>query len=217
MYRKEHKQVFFTLRKAIDYAKGMCDSLKIAKEGGMPVIQRYIVNVLHGELSAVMYLYAEKSKEMNQIIHQFNEMIFSSDMENGGVQRLKEGNEIVLYIRDVQNEMRSLIEQLRIEETVLIYGAGTVGKRVRAFLEENNISLEAFVVSDTRQNADSLDGLKIRNIDEYVDRKDDCMVIIATFPYLHEEIKNTLRGKNFKKVYTLSLEKLHLFCGEVVH
>ena len=73
------------------------------------------------------------------------------------------------------------------------------------------------MVSDTQQNADSLDDLQIRCIDDYVDRKDDCMVIIATFPYLHEEIENTLREKEFKKVYTLPLEKLHLFCGEVVH
>ena len=73
------------------------------------------------------------------------------------------------------------------------------------------------MVSDTRQNADSLDGLQIRGIDDYVDRKDDCMVVIATFPYLHEQIEYTLREKKFKKVYTLSLEKLHLFSGRVIH
>lgn len=217
VYRKEHKQVFFTPRKAIDYAKGMRDSLAIAKTGDLLAIQRLILNELHGELSAVMYLYAEKYDEMNLIIHQFNEMISDSDMKCGEDWRLKEGEEIAPYIRNVRNEMGDLLEQLKMEETVLIYGAGTVGKRVKAFLEENGISLEAFVVSDTRQNADSLDGLQIRCIDDYVDRKDNCMVIIATFPYLHEEIRNTLWEKEFKRVHTISMEKLHLFSGKVIH
>lgn len=217
VYRKEHKQVLFTSRKALDYAKGMRDSLMIAKESGMPVIQCQILGELQGELSAMMYLYAEKNNEMNNIIHQFNEMIPENDNQNGEGFRLKEGKEIALYITNVQEEIRSLLKQLKMEETVLIYGAGIVGKRVKVFLEENDISLEAFVVSDTRQNADSLDGLQIRCIDDYVDRKDNCMVIIATFPYLHEEIGNTLQEKEFKKVYTLLLEKIHLFCREVIH
>lgn len=217
VYRKEHKQVLFTLRKAIDYAKGMRDSLAIAKAGGLLAIQQLILNELHGELSALMYLYAEKDDEMKRIICQFNEMIPDNDTANGEDWRLKEGKEIAPYIRNVQKEMSSLLEHLKTEEKVLIYGAGTVGKRVKAFLEENGVSPEAFVVSDTRQNADSLDGLQIRGIDDYVDRKDDCMVVIATFPYLHEQIEYTLREKKFKKVYTLSLEKLHLFSGRVIH
>lgn len=216
VYRKEHKQVLFTPRKAMDYARGIRDSLMIAKEGGMSEIQRQILNELHGELSAMMYLYAEKDIEMNHIIHQFNGIISDSDVKNGKDWRLKEGEEIAPYIRNVRKEMESLLERLKTEDMVLIYGAGMIGKRVRAFLEENSISLEAFVVSDIRQNADSLDGLQIRSIDDYVDRKDKCMVIIATFPYLHEEIENTLQKKEFKKVYTMSQEKLHLFNGEVV-
>lgn len=99
----------------------------------------------------------------------------------------------------------------------MIYGAGTVGKRVRSFLNKNGISLEAFVVSDKNQNADSLDGLQIRCIDDYADRKDECMVIVATFPYLHEEIVKTLQEKKYNRVYILSLEKFHLYSGEVVH
>lgn len=217
VYRKEHKQVLFTLRKAIDYAKGMRDSLAIAKAGDLLAIQQLILNELHGELSALMYLYADKDDEMIRIIHQFNEMISDGVITNGEDGQLKEGKEIASYIKSVQKEMGNLLERLRAEDTVLIYGAGTVGKRVKAFLEENSILPEAFVVSDIRQNAESLDGLQIRCIDDYVDKKDNCMVIIATFPYLHEEIENTLKEKEFKKVYTLSLEKMHLFCGEVIH
>lgn len=217
VYRKEHKQIFFTQKQAIDFAKGMRDSLMLAQEEGMLAVRYQLLNELQGELSALMYLYAEKDDEMNHVIHDFNQIISGDKEEKNEIWRLKEGEEIAPYIRNVRNEMGDLLEQLMMEETVLIYGAGTVGKRVKAFLEENEISLEAFVVSDTRQNADSLDGLQIRCIDDYVDRKDNCMVIIATFPYLHEEIRNTLREKEFKRVHTISMEKLHLFSGKVIH
>lgn len=217
VYRKEHKQILLTPRKAIDYAKGLRDSLMIAKEGEMLAIQRNILSELQGEFSAMMYLYAEELPEINQIINQLNETIEGCDTERSGSWRLKAGKEIASYIRDAREEMGDLLEKLKMEEMVLVYGAGIVGKRVRAFLDENSVSLEAFVVSDIRQNAESLDGIQIRCIDDYVDKKDECMVIVATFPYLHGEIESTLQEKGFKKVYTLSLEKLHLFNGKVIH
>ena len=217
VYRKEHKQVSFTQRKAIDFAKGMRDSLMISKKGQMLPIQRQILNELQGELSAMMYLYGQENAEMRDIIHQINEIIADGNSDQNATWLLKEGEEIAAYVKNAQEEIRCLLEKLKNETRVLIYGAGTVGKRVRIFLEENGISVEGFVVSEVHQNAASLDGLQISCIDDYADVKDECMVIVATFPYLHEEIENTLREKEFKNVYTLSLEKFHLFNGEVVH
>ncbi len=217
VYRKEHKQVSFTQKQAIDYAKGMRDSLILAIKGGMIPLQCQILNELQGELSAMMYLYAQSTFEMRDIIHEFNEIIADGNTGEAQFRMLKEGKEIAVYVENVREEIRRLLEELKAEKHVLIYGAGTVGKRVRAFLMENNVLPEAFVVSDIRQNAISLDGLPIRCIDDYVDQKDDCMVIVATFPYLHEEIQNTLQEKEFKNVYTLSLEKFHLFSGKVIH
>ncbi len=217
VYRKEHKQVFFTQKQAVDYAKGMRDSLKLSTKGGMIPLQGQILNELRGELSAMMYLYAESSAEMRDIIREFNDIIANGNTGEPQFWMLKEGKEIAVYVENVREEIRRLLEELKAEKHVLIYGAGTVGKRVRAFLMENNVLPEAFVVSDIRQNAISLDGLPVKCIDDYVDQKDECMVIVATFPYLHEEIQNTLQEKEFKKVYTLSVEKLHLFSGEVIH
>lgn len=217
VYRKEHKQVFFTQRKALDYAKGMRDSLIISKRAKMVSIYHQILNELQGELSALMYLYGRHNDEMRDIIHQINEIIHDEVTDNAKLPLLKEGKEIAEYIENAQEEIRCLLKELGNEKKVLIYGAGTVGKQVRAFLEENGIAIESFVVSNAKQNADSLDGLQIRSIDDYLDDKDECMVIIATFSYLHREIVETLRKKEFKKVYTLSLEKFHLYRGEVAH
>ncbi len=217
VYRKEHKQVVYTQRKAVDCAKGVRDSLYISKKENMLNIYCQIARELQGTLSALMYLHAEKSGEMRDIIHQINEVIYDDVGRATGIQFLKEGEEISKYIREAKRDIQLFLDKLHNEKRILIFGAGTVGKAVRAYLDEQGIKIEAFVVSDPGQNAMLLDGMQVRCIDEYRDKKDECMVIVATFPYLHEEIKNTLRNKEFERVYILPLEKLHLFIGEVKH
>lgn len=216
-YRKGHKQVSYTKRKGIDHVKGIRDSFMISKREGMLVVYRQLLKDLHEELSAMMYLLGENSEEMRGIIRQFNEIIADEIKDGTETPLLEEKEEISKYIKSVTEDIQQLLEDLKKEEKILIYGAGTVGKRVHAFLEENEIAIESFVVSDARQNAVSMDGLQIKCIDDYIDEKDDCMVIIATFSQLHEVIQKNLQEKGFKKVYTLPLEKFHIFTGEVVH
>lgn len=217
VYRKEHKQVLFTYRKAIDYAKGIRDSLIIAKKEGLNAIYYQILSELHGEISALMYLYGEKDKEMQRIIHQINDS-FPAGIGNEHIPvLLKEGKEIAKYVEEAKKEIGQLLRTLRHEKKILIFGAGTVGKMVKREIEEKGIKIEAFVVSDLKQNAVSLDGLQIKAIDDYTKEKDEVMIIIATFPYLHNEIENMLLQKDFQRVYTLSLEKFHLFIGNVKH
>lgn len=217
VYRKEHKQVLFTQRKAVDYAKGIRDSLIIAKRECLSAIYSQILNELQGEISALMYLYGEENYEMQGIIHQINGVISDGIADEHRTLLLKEGNEIARYVAEVREEIGLFLEKLSKERKILIFGAGTVGRMVKTFLEERGIGLEAFVVSDMRQNAICLDGLPVHCIEDYVSEGDECMIIIATFPYLHEEISKVLRQKQFKKVYTMSLEKMHLFSGKVVH
>lgn len=216
VYRKEHKQISFTRRKALDNLKGLRDSLIISKRKGLNAIYKHILyELLHEEASALMYLYGEEDSEMQCVIHQINEVL--SEEDGTKLELFKEGDEITKYINESKEEIRCFLEMLKSEKRILIYGAGSFGKKVRKFLEENEISVEAFVVTDTKQNTAFLEGLCVKCIDDYVDVKDECMIVIATFPYLLREIEEILRRKEFMKVYTMSVEKLHLFIGEVVH
>lgn len=215
-YRKGHKQVSFTQRKGLDYVKAIRDSFIIAKRERMSHIYRQLQKDLHGEISAMMYLLGQNSEEMRGIIRQFNEIIAEEVREGTETPLLENKEEIEEYIKIVQEDIRHLLANLKSEKKILIYGAGMVGKRVHTFLQENGIAMEAFVVSDAQQNAAVVDGLQVKCIDDYIDEKDECMVIIATFSHLHEAIQKNLQEKEFRKIHTLSLEKFHLYVGEVV-
>ena len=216
-YRKGHKPDLFTRNGATDYIKGMWECWTISEKEGLKKICEEILNNLHGEMSALMYLFGENSQEIQYIIQQFNTVIATHTGDKSPIMPLVKGEDIPGYVETVRKEINLLLDELREEKAVLIYGAGTVGKMVLAFMEENQIPIEAFVVSDSRQNPAFIEGVPIRCIDQYSGEKRlDCTIVIATFPRLHDEIKSILQQKGFSKVYALSLEKFHLYRGKVI-
>lgn len=216
IHRKEHKQTHFVQEKAIDYAKGIRDCLLISKREGMAAAFSQTLSILQGGPSACMYLFAETCAEMKDIIHQINEVIGDDSDSEMSVPILKEGEQLTSYLRDVQEEKRQLLEGLKQEKNVLVFGAGVMGKKVRSFLDKNGVTMESFVVSDMAKNATIVDGLQVKCIDDYMDARNDCVVIIATYPDKQEEIKEILHNKGFEKIYLLSREKFYLFEGQVV-
>ncbi len=217
VYRKEHKRFLYTMERAVEYIKGLRDCLVISKEEGMQVVFAQLLSELHGESSALMYLYSSECEEMNGLMQQINEIIMSADQASPAIAPLKVGKELADYINNISTEKQQFLKSLRNNKKVLIFGAGTVGKKVWAFLKRNCVEVEAFVVSDIKQNAKSLDGLQVKCIDDYLEKKDKCKVIIASFPYLQIEIKDILHAKGFWDIYSFSVEKLYLFEGKVEH
>lgn len=67
---------------------------------------------------------------------------------------------------------------------------------------------EAFVVSDKKQNAEKVEGVPVKSIDDYQEDANNCFVIIATFPRLQDEIKRLLINKEFNNFYAVDIEKL---------
>lgn len=215
VYRKGHKQFYYTQEKAIDLAKGIRDCLMICKKEGMTAAYLERLSQVYGKVSACMYLFSEICAEMGDIIHQINEVIREDSNSDTGISLLKEGEELSTYLKNIQKEKERLLEELKGEETILIYGAGVMGKKVSAFLEKSGIAMESFVVSDMADNVNSIDGLQVKCIDEYVNKRENCMVIIATYPAQQKEIKEILLEKGFDKVYTLAPEKFYLFEGKI--
>lgn len=218
VYRKGHKKVSFTKQKAIDYVKVLRDSLIVSRQEGLHAIYRYVLfDLLHEQAAALMYLYGQEKGEMQQIIHQINEVIGDGRETGTEIALFKEGDEIAKYISETKEEMENLLETLKGEKRVLIYGAGVFGKKIKIFLDENGIDVEAFVVTDPGQNAAFQEGIPVKCIDDYLDDKNECAIVIATFPYLLKEIEGILSQKGFRNVSVVSVEKYHLYIGEVVH
>ena len=210
IYRMTHKRVNFDYYKARDYAKGVFDSMVIAKNANMKKVYKSILQDLHGELSAIMYAYiAEGYMEMQQIVKEFNAFL-SNDSESSKY-RFLEGIELTDYLQQVQNEKEKLISALRRNEHILIFGAGDMGQRVLDFLQGMSIKPESFVVSNTSQNALTINGIAVKGIDEYISLKEKCFVIIAAYRKWKKEIQEALTQKGFLNNWALVLEEFFLW------
>lgn len=215
-YRKEHKEVHFDESKAIDCVKGIRDSLIISKRGGMSKVHASLIKELHGEVSALMYFYAhEGSEEMRKIIHDINLII--CDTEDFERTALLEGDYLDEYVEKIWIERDHFFDSLKQFPKILIFGAGTVGRKVLNFLRKHQHEPDAFVVSDLKQNPSDVDGVVVKSLEEYVQILKDCIVIVATFSYLHKEIQDILIEKGFEQFYLIDMEKFYLWCGGIVH
>lgn len=214
-YRKEHKLVKFDESKAVDYIKAIRDSLSIAKNEELNSIYDALISELHGEATALMYYFAhEGSGEMKKAIHDINSIVQNRE-DNKPV--LLEGDGLDKYVEEIWEERKALFEEINKYSKILIYGAGTVGRKVLNFLRDNRYEPDAFIVSDKKQNPSDVEGVRVKSVEEYVNRQDECFILVATFSYLHEEIKKVLCKNGFKSFYLIDLEKFYLWCGGIIH
>lgn len=215
-YRKEHKLVRFDECKAVDYVKAIKDSLLISKNEGLDNIYIALLKEIHGEITALIYYFAQAgSMEMRKVIHDINLVL--QDREDSRKMILLEGKSLDNHVKQIWEERKNLFIELNKYSKILIYGAGTIGRKVLNFLKDNQYEPDAFIVSDVNQNPDNVEGVRVRAVGEYTNIRDECFVLVATFSYLHEEIKKTLYEKGFTHFYLIDLEKFYLWCGGIVH
>lgn len=92
-----------------------------------------------------------------------------------------------------------MINQIRKQRNVIIYGAKDIAREVRTILEKNEIYNYVFAVSDNR-NESSVAGKKIYNIDELKDMRDDAIVIIAISKRHQDAVREKLDIIGFKNI-----------------
>lgn len=212
-YRKEHKKLVYNPQKATDYAKGIRDSLRIAQEEMLESVEDVMTGELYGEFSAMLYEYAPDFIEMREIIHDINVILLKNTKKNS-IRLLLEGNELNNYLNQIDIEREHLLYKLKSYPRILVFGAGTIARKTLVLLKKNKIVPEAFVVSDTTKNGKEVEGIEVRCIDDYIKEREQCFIIIATYPRLHEEIRLSLQEKGFINLYFVDVEKLCLFISE---
>lgn len=219
-YRKEHKIVIFDEKKATDYLKGMRDALKITLEHDMRLMYTNIMNDFFEQPSAILYHYvANGSCAMIQISREIRrylvpEKIVKEKYRNRRVQLLEE-EKICEYIVQVKNKWNGFFCQA--DKKILIFGAGTVGRNIYRIFKRNGVNVVAFVVSDTAQNVREIDGIPVRNIDDYYSSREQYMVVMAVYGYLQEEVDQLLKRKGIEKRIRIAMEELYLCADEITH
>lgn len=96
------------------------------------------------------------------------------------------------YYGLLQQYIEEQIETIRNAEYIILYGAGDIAKEVLESLNRYDIAIDGIAVSDVSNSRKSLLGNKVRAITEYIDKKEDSLIIIATSPQFCLEIRENL-------------------------
>lgn len=209
-YRVQHKEVRYNNKKVLDYAKGIRDSLLIACENNLNTVFDVVEDELFGEFSALLYEFYMDMLKLQQVVNDINQILIKHSKKDN-IKLLLEGEEVSQYLDQVAHERKMLIDKLNLFQYVVVFGAGNIGRKVMRFLRKNGIKQEAFVVSETNENINEIDGILVKNINDYTEKRDLCIVLVATLPRLHREIITILNDRGFKEYIIMNAEELCLF------
>lgn len=107
-----------------------------------------------------------------------------------------------LYYHNKLEKIRIIYDELKARESIIIYGAGLIGRRVLNDLTYCNdpAKVLCFAVSKLEDNFDSFKGVPIRLIDDLLEYTENSIVVIATTYVYQEEIASNLARLGFKNV-----------------
>lgn len=114
------------------------------------------------------------------------------------------------YIKGYELRFKNLIEKVRQYEGVIIYGAGEEGKTLYDALSAiDGVDIFGFAVTKTGNESTSR-GLSVKCIDEYLDKKENTLLIIAAKQIYIEEMMATASEKGFKNVMCITEQMVNV-------
>lgn len=110
------------------------------------------------------------NRQIQNVLRKYNEYYGTDDTLLGRI--FAKGKVLapsIIFNKELTEKKKILLKNLEKSRYIVIYGAGTVGKRVYKFLEESGLchKLLAFVVSDINGNPDEIEGYPVKNYREY--------------------------------------------------
>lgn len=153
--------------------------------------------------------------QIKAIFDQYMHIYDQQNLETGTfVKEKKMYSEINdLKIAERKRVLNELLLKLEMNDKILIYGAGTVGKQFYKWLRCNRVpEIEAFVVSDMANNTDYIDAVPVKIYTEYIRGFEKLVVAIWETNDSYEVCKRLLEsGVDRRRIIVLNrLEKQSL-------
>lgn len=206
--RVGHKKLNYSLEISIDILCGIRDVFRIVKEHNLVKMYEERLKNIHMDYLIPFYKYSFcGNQKIDKVIEEINEIVKdwigneeSIILTKEKVEELREN-----YVKEYEN----VISILENERKKIIYGAGVKASR---FIERNADKLENTigVAVTSKQNglAETICGLPVGQIDDYLPYKKEALVMIATIPRYQEEIEQNLRDLGFAHVLKLDMKKI---------
>jgi len=124
--------------------------------------------------------------------------------------RLLNQNEYAQYKAEKEIYFQELKTSIKNFRTVVIYGAGSVGKRLYGILKENNIPINYFAVTVQGQ-VERYEDVEIHCIEDFVYQKKETLVILGCMGKNRMEITMNLKRLGFDNIFMVNEKYINIF------
>lgn len=209
-YRDGYKKLNFTLEISYDMLCGIRDVFRIVKEYNLVKMYEGKLKNIHMNYIIPFYKYSFcGNQKIDKVIEEINEIVKDWIGNEESIILTKE--KVDGLRENCIKEYENVISILENERKKIIYGAGIKASK---FIEHNVDKLENImgVAVTSKQNGlvDTICGLPVRQIDDYLPYKKEALVMIATIPGYQEEIEQHLKDLGFAHVLKLDMKKIEL-------
>ena len=189
--------------KVIDLLKGLKDNLNFAKEHGLDklfaeTMQKleydYLYMIMHNMSAEI----SGNNKEMFFLLLSINKL--AQDYYNDEAFLLRILQMLMTNAASYCEEYEELlIRKLQKLNHIAIYGAGRYGKNFLRYLEKKGLidKVTYIVVSSQNDNDEELQGIKVIDIDTFMQKRTDECIFVAVGAMYHQDIAERLRNKQF--------------------
>lgn len=103
------------------------------------------------------------------------------------------------YVEKEKIRIKKIDDIIQNYNMIIIYGAGILGHRMHAILEERrkNVRVKYFAVSDPDENPAELFGVPVKKIDELQEHKEHALVIISVGKKYQQDVEAILKKQQF--------------------
>lgn len=103
------------------------------------------------------------------------------------------------------NKEEIMLRKLKQYNRIIIYGAGSVGRKMLCALEESNLadSVICFAVTDMENNLGEYNGVKVERINELLEYRENATVLVAVTEQYRGEIEDNLKRLGFRHIVSV--------------
>lgn len=136
---------------------------------------------------------------------------FFSDSEKLNLQKII--NNPASYCDDYFKIRYQMRDYLNKYDKLVIYGAGNIGRlTLERLLTKYKIKVIGFAVTSIEGNDSFIEGIEVREIKYYLDKKDEILVIVSVAEKYQAQIINLLKNLGYKN-FIISPIALEGYCG----
>lgn len=194
-YRYPNISARFNTEKTIDLLKGLLENLQFAKEHNLNILFNTTVfrleieycdiiinNVYPGDLCILQLLI-----QANQII---------CDLNRNSNYIIKPLHRLLLNMCEYE---KKLLEKIKKQDKIYLYGAGWFGQIFLNYLKENNLSekVDAFIVSDVKKNKDYIEEIPVINLCR-LRQVEQNLILVTVIGTIQKEIEGYLKENKYK-------------------